>query len=328
VRIAELRAAKTAAEGTNGVVDGETIATAGRLIERFTLGMALRLHLSETQRQHPVVSQRAYTGFVNKLERYVKAGERQGVEDGVLEECRKEIACSFAEYWLFKVEDEIKGVECAIKELEPRIDLLEERIKKATALGGSESLITSSTKLLERLRSEIALAHEVDTIPLYKLPPAEEDTAELNKKQLQVFLDSYWGVDDVGHIKETTEEEGCHPFPLPPGFAKDEEDEVWNANPLKALINTPEGYIWVPSKALVYLRTKARDLDVAVIRSTNAGAFSELIDSSKERLQQIEQDIQHLELKDETDMTLAEAKAAKESKKMRAALSKKAGKKK
>ena len=160
------------------------------------------------------------------------------------------------------------------------------------------------------------------------MPPAEEDTAELNKKQLQLFLESFWGVNDLGHIKETTEEEGCHPFPLPPGFAKDEEDEAWNANPLKALINTPEGYIWVPSKALVDLRSKARDLDVALTRASNTGAFSDLVDKSKESLQQIEQDIQHLELKDETDMTLAEAKAAKDSKKMRAALTKKAGKKK
>jgi hypothetical protein len=136
VRIQELQAAKAAAEGTNGVVDAETIAVAGQLISRFKLATALRLHLVATKEQHPVVTQRAYTGYVNKLERFVKAGERQGVDEGVLTEGRNEIACSFAEYWLFKVEEELKVVECATKDFDVRIDLLEERIKKAASLGG------------------------------------------------------------------------------------------------------------------------------------------------------------------------------------------------
>ena len=323
-RVAELEKAKAAAEGTNGVVDGAVIAEAGTQIQRLELSSAMRLHLSATVEQHPIITQAAYVGFVNKLERYAKVAERQGCNPNLVASARATVARSFSEFWLFKIEEELKGVECASLDLEPRLDLLEARIEAATAAEASESLILSASKVLERFRSEVALAIELDDKqPPYKLPPAEADTEELNKKDLAKFMAEYWTPDDSGYIKETTEEEGCQPFPLPPGFNKAEDDEEWAANPMKALINTPEGYIWVPSKALIGLREYARELDVALVRATNSASFAPLCERARERLLAIETDIQQLEVKDETDMTTAEALASKNSKKMKAALTKK-----
>ena len=323
VRIAEIKAARDAAVATNGVVDPGLVAQANEQVKRFELSSYMRRHLAKTAEQHPVVTQRAYGMFVNKLERFVKAGERASVDPLLLGEAKKTIGRAFSEFWLFKIEEELKIIECAAADMQGRLGLLGERIASATAAGASESLVLSSTKVLDRLLSEVDLADKVAKMPPYKMPPPEEETAELNKKQLAAFLAEYWSEDDVGHMKETTAEDGCHPFPLPPGYNKTEDDEEWAANPMKALVNTPEGYIWIPSMALVNLREAAKHLDVALICATNNGAFEPLTTSAKEKLQAIEADIQQLELKDEADMTIAEAAATKASKKMKAALKKK-----
>jgi hypothetical protein len=317
VRLEHLQEALYAAIETNGAVDEDVIKRAQSSVNCFKVSIDMRKHLSETKSQQPVVTQRAYCAFVNKLEKYVKIGEKVGVDPALVEDAKSVIAMSFAEFWLFKVKEELEPIECATKGIEPRIDLLEARIEKAQQLEASESLIASSFKVLERFRSEVALAVTMDNIPTYKLPPPAEETAELSKKQLAAFMESYWEADDLGHIKETTVEDGCNPFPLPPGFGKTDEDEEWANNPIKQLINTPEGYIWVPSKNLVNLREAAKNLDVALIRATNSGAFAPLLEKARVRMQELENDIQQLELKDETDMTLAEAAASKASKKMK-----------
>ena len=95
----------------------------------------------------------------------------------------------------------------------------------------------------------------------------------------------------------------------------------------QALINTPEGYIWIPSKALLRLREATHTLDVALAKATNLEAFAGLREDGRARLVQLEADVRQLELKDETDMAVAEAAAAKASKKLKAAM-KKGGKKK
>mmetsp|Transcript_70548 Transcript_70548/g.159591 ORF Transcript_70548/g.159591 Transcript_70548/m.159591 type:complete len:617 (+) Transcript_70548:164-2014(+) len=250
-RIGELQKAREAALATNGVVDLAIIRHAEALIKRYQVSTSMRGHLSATSAQHPVVTQRVYCDFVNKLERFAKLGSEVGVDQELLEEAHAAIARSFAEFWLFKIVEELKVVECAASELVPRIDLLEKRIKNAEVSQADEGLVGGATKVLDRLRSELALAGELKKVPPYKLPPAEEETEGLNKKQLAAFLAEFWGPDDVGRIKETTEADGCHPFPLPPGFGKEEDDEEWNKHPLKPLCNTPEGYIWIPAKALV-----------------------------------------------------------------------------
>jgi len=322
-RIAELEAARKAAVATNGVVDAAIIAAAEAEVKRFQLSSEMRRHLSSCAEQHPVVTQRAYGAYINKLERFVKAGERANVHGGLLAAARAVIRRGFAEFWLGKVEAELRGVECAEPSLEPRINILGQRIAAAESAGASDSLVVSATKLLDRFRSEVALKVHLAGIPPYKMPPAADATAELNKKQLAAFLAEYWTECDLGKIKETTAEDKCHPFPLPPGFGKADDDEEWNTNPLKALVNTPEGYIWIPSTALMRLREAAKEMDVAIIRATNLGAYEPQVDKARVKLQEIEADIQQLELKDETDMTLAEAAAAKASKKLRAALKKK-----
>jgi hypothetical protein len=164
-------------------------------------------------------------------------------------------------------------------------------------LFASDSLVSGATKLLERFRSEISLISKLETVPAYKLPPKEEDTSALNKKQLATFIGEYWASSDLGHLKETTEEDGCSAFPLAPGFSKSPEDDAWTNNPIKALINTPEGYIWVPSQALIGVREAARNLDVALIRATNLEANAVLVGQGRERLKKLELDIQQLELK-------------------------------
>lgn len=173
-----------------------------------------------------------------------------------------------------------------------------------------------ATRLLERLQSEVELRDRLVNIPAYKMPPPEEETAELNKKQLAAFLEEYWK-DDIGHIKETTTDEGGHPYPLPPGFMKEGDDEAWNQSSLKSLVNTPDGYIWVPSRSLVNLRSATKRLDIALVSATNKQGFAPLRKEAKDRLQQIENDVQQLELKDECDMTTLEAAAIKASKKLR-----------
>eukprot|EP00615_Pteridomonas_danica_P012070 CAMPEP_0114360286 /NCGR_PEP_ID=MMETSP0101-20121206/23724_1 /TAXON_ID=38822 ORGANISM="Pteridomonas danica, Strain PT" /NCGR_SAMPLE_ID=MMETSP0101 /ASSEMBLY_ACC=CAM_ASM_000211 /LENGTH=588 /DNA_ID=CAMNT_0001504395 /DNA_START=22 /DNA_END=1788 /DNA_ORIENTATION=+ len=316
-RVSALQNALVASIDTNGAVDAESMAKAQEAIKKYNLSIDMRKHLDATKAQHPIVTQKVYCSYVNKLERFVKAGSKLGVDNLLIDEAKAVIARSFSEFWLFKIKEELKPVECATKSIEPRIDLLEERIEKAQKLEASDTLISTSFKVLERFRSEVALSVTIEQVPTYKMPPLPEETAELNKKQLAAFLEEYWDEDDVGHIKETTKEDGCNPFPLPPGFGRPEDDEEWANNPLKALINTPEGYIWVPSKSLVNLREAAKNLDVTLIRATNFDAFAPLLEKAKVKMQKLTSDIQQLEMKDETDMTLAEAAASKASKKMK-----------
>ena len=58
--------------------------------------------------------------------------------------------------------------------------------------GGAESLLTSSSALLERFNSEVSLSLQLESVPSYTMPPPEEDIAELNKKQLAAFLAEHW----------------------------------------------------------------------------------------------------------------------------------------
>ena len=58
--------------------------------------------------------------------------------------------------------------------------------------GGAESLLTSSSALLERFKSEVALTVQLESVPSYTMPPPEEEIAELNKKQLAAFLAEHW----------------------------------------------------------------------------------------------------------------------------------------
>ena len=160
----------------------------------------------------------------------------------------------------------------------------------------------------------------------YKLPPPNEEIEELNKKQLAAFWAEYWDPEDMGHLKETTEEEGAAAFPLPANFGKTEEDEAWANCPLKNLINTPEGYIWVPATTLLGLRDAASTLDEAKVAAESHGAHGPLVATATEKLQLLEKDIQQLEFKDEQDMIAAEAVAAKAAKKIKKAMKK--GKKK
>jgi hypothetical protein len=50
-------------------VSQEIIDAATAQIALFELTSATRVHLAATQQQHPVVTQAAYTQYVNKLER-------------------------------------------------------------------------------------------------------------------------------------------------------------------------------------------------------------------------------------------------------------------
>jgi hypothetical protein len=315
-RVRSLERAIASAEATNGVVDTELIHNAEALIRRLKLSSRLRVALATVLASRPVVTQRAYAD-VNKLDKLIKAGESLGIGIDLITSARAAISTSFSEFWLFKIQEELRVFECASPSLGARISLLEARIAAATANGASESLVMSATKVLDKFLSEGVLSQKIDSIPAYKLPPTPEATAELNKKQLAAFLESYWSPNDIGHIKETTEADGCAAYPLPPGFNKSEEDESWAKNPLKALVNTREGYIWVPAMSLVTLREAAREIDIAVTRATNSEAFAPLIAKSRERLQKLEADIQQLELKDEADMALAEAAASKAAKKLK-----------
>jgi hypothetical protein len=75
------------------------------------------------------------------------------------------------------------------------------------------------------------------------------------------------------------------------------------------------------------LRTATKALDEAHAKAANLQAFPALCEQGQAKLTQLSADVAQLELKDETDMAMAEAAAAKASKKMKAAL-KKGGKKK
>ena len=234
---------------------------------------------------------------VNKLDRLSKyaaaASFCGGFSRELIDDCQRTVKRSFSEFWLSKAWTGLKDLECGTGETVPKLEQMSERIDSAVANGcgpsddeqvnPSADLVQTATALLERLQSEVQLAQRLEELPSYKMPPPEEETAELNKKQLAVFLEDYWK-DDIGHIKETTAEEGGHPFPLPPGFMKEEDDEEWNKCPLKALVNTPDGYIWVPSRSLVDLRSSTKRLDVALSRASNKEGFKPLLADAKERL--------------------------------------------
>ena len=51
------------------------------------------------------------------------------------------------QFWLFKIVEELKVVECAASELVPRIDLLEKRIKNAEVSQADEGLVGAATKV-------------------------------------------------------------------------------------------------------------------------------------------------------------------------------------
>ena len=75
------------------------------------------------------------------------------------------------------------------------------------------------------------------------------------------------------------------------------------------------------------LRTATKAFDEAHAKAVNLQAFPALCERGKVKLTKLSADVAQLELKDETDMAVAEAAAAKASKKMKAAL-KKGGEKK
>jgi hypothetical protein len=72
-------------------VDISLIEQLGFLIKRYNLSTEMRKHLEETRAQHPVVTQRAYSDFVNVLDRFVKAGSQLGVAVQLLDDGRYEV---------------------------------------------------------------------------------------------------------------------------------------------------------------------------------------------------------------------------------------------
>jgi len=284
-------------------VSKEVMVVGDAILKKITLGRKLEKEIEDLEGAMPVVTQIAYTGFVNVLQETIaevtellkpEGGERaadeadvggaETVAEGGLQDIvkRGEALCETAhsEYWLNVCVGTVAEVDCATEHTVSLMKRLKESITKAEMANGNSELVENATKVHARLSCELELGRAIENFPVVRLPDPEMDAKALKE---------YWQEEDTGAIEETRE------WPLPP-------EETGQ-------------YIWNPSDSLKLLRDACERLETALKGSE--GCFESLVEESRKVLEEKNAELEVLEAKNDEDRDAAVAAAEKLAKKLK-----------
>ena len=264
-------------------------------------GEAIRKAMEELSANSPIVTQRAYTTYVNRLSRLIKKAEMNvaGGDASYLDPPKAVVQKAHSEYWLKMASMKFDGVEIATEELLPYVDKLESALKKCEANAGGEELCKESGTLLFRLRAEIELAAAFEAIPAddtIKMPLPEYETP---KAEVAYWADT--AEQDNGRFDDTTEG-----FPLPPQVSGEEEGQFVDGE-----------YVWIKSKTLQLLQSTNDRLQAALDAGTEGKANEGLCEAAKVKLVEVAGKLKILNIKDEADKAKDLEKVEKDAKKLR-----------
>tara|TARA_B110000305_G_scaffold195186_1_gene219577 strand:+ start:784 stop:1782 length:999 start_codon:yes stop_codon:yes gene_type:complete len=171
------------------------------LVRGMKLERQLKKDIADLQGQLPVITQSAYTNYVNTLKASLKEVEALFTPEessASLTEMVKlgEAMCETAhsEFWLQVSCQAVEKVVCATEHTVKLMTRLKESIVKAEMAKGNEELVKNATALHNRLSTELEMRRACDGYPVYKLPDSEMDAKAAKE---------YWGEEDVGKIEET-----------------------------------------------------------------------------------------------------------------------------
>lgn len=279
--------------------------------DRITEGAAAMIRNSQAEdikkavelvtANEPIVTQRAYTTYVNRLSRLIKKAELNIGEGDAsyLDVPRAVVQKAHSEYWLKMASNKFEGVEIATEALLPHVGKLDAALEKCKKNVGEEELCKECQTLLFRLNAEIELAAALEAIPpmdSIKMPLPEYDTP---KAEVQYWADT--ADQDNGFIDPTTEG-----YPLPPQIPGEEEGTMVDGE-----------YIWVKSKTLQLLQSTNDRLQKALDNGVSGGANEGLCEAAKVKSSECSGKLKALNIKDESDHTTALEKVEKEAKKLR-----------
>jgi len=270
--------------GESMFVTPDLIESGKQTVKNLSLSQELAERIELILSNEPITSQRAYTSYVNGLDRCLRKAQTRGsahplfknlIEKG--EQLKKK---SHAEFWLKMACDKVSVVKCADETTIGLIKYFENAIKAAEAEKGHAGLTGDARKILVRMNCEVELQRAMDEIPTEVRLPIEDAAKD------------YWDpAMDIGHIDDTTEG-----FPLPP----------------------PESeYVWVPSYAFQKHKASLELMEDRLKQAESGGANEEIVASAKTQVEKLTDEVQQLEVKDAGDKEAGIAVAAKAAKKLK-----------
>ena len=300
-----LEAAMDKAEAAG--LDPDRLAEGAAALALQSQGEDIREAVELLSAKSPIITQRAYTTYVNRLSRLIKRAEMDaaGGDMAFLDGPKAVVQKAHSEYWLKMASMKFDGVDIATEELLPYVDKLASALGKCNANAGGEELRKESETLLFRLRAEIELAAALEAIPAddtIKLPLPEYETA---KAEVAYWADT--AEQDNGRFDDSTEG-----FPLPPQVPGDEEGVLVDGE-----------YVWIKSKTLQLLQSTNDRLQTGMDAGVTGGANEGLCEAAKVKLAEVAGKLKLLNAKDEADKAKDLEKVEKDAKKLR----KKKGKK-
>lgn len=251
--------------GKEWCLDQESIAKGETFLKILELTQELAMDIATAEKTFPCRSQDQYIQHIHKIEMAITHAEGQGVSQWLLTLGKDLIQRAQIEYWISTMTARLSAVDCAMDHHEHDMRKLRASVVKGQVLNASPEVLEPSSRLLQRLDSELGMSRALLSFPTYKLPwtHATDPPPE-----------GYYTEADRGHVKET---EG-YPHPPPGGE-----------------------YVWEPSVTYSSLQGCILKLKEAFTGADALGANPATIAEAKAKLLKAEKDIKLLHVKEEND---------------------------